>query len=232
MSHPLPHYRIGEHPAPLPIDLHALLTRVETSTIGHGIPWGLMSDRLRPVDRGLRVVGSAVTLAIPGADSTLLHHALGLLRPGDVLVIDRLGDRRHACWGGIVTAAAQQAGAAAAIIDGPCTDLEQVQASGFPLWCTGTSAVTTRLLDWGGRLNHPVSCGGVVVCPGDVVLADADGVLVMPRDEADAVGRHALDIQDRVAAGLLRAVEAGDPLGQRSGASALVQMHLLPGRQP
>lgn len=221
MTSPLPRYRIGAMPQTLPEDLLALFGEVETSTVGHGIPWGLMAGGIGAVNPGLRMVGCAVTLAIPGADSTLLHHALGLLRPGDVLVIDRLGDQRHACWGGIVTAAAQHAGASGAVIDGSCTDLDQIQGSGFPLWCRGTSPVTTRLLDWGGLLNYPVSCGGVVVCPGDVVLADSDGVLVVPPDQAPALARHALGVQQR-AAGLLAAVEAGQRLGDHSGASALV----------
>nr|WP_295379370.1 RraA family protein [Pseudoxanthomonas sp.] len=218
-------YRIAPHPDPLPAALLALVSQVETSTVGHGVPWGLMSRDLRPVAPGLRMSGNAVTVSIPGADSTLLHHALSLLQPGDVLVIDRLGDDRHACWGGIVTAAAQRAGAAGAIIDGPCTDLAEIRASGFPLWCRGTSPVTTRLLDWGGRLNHPVSCGGVVVSPGDVVLADEDGVLVVSRQEAPALAQHALDVQ-ALAASLLEDVQAGHFLGDRSGASLRVQAAL------
>ncbi|MGN7832328.1 RraA family protein [Pseudoxanthomonas sp. 22568] len=226
---PLGRYRIAPHPDPLPAALLASMARVETSTVGHGVPWGLMSRGIRPVAPGLRMLGNAVTLSIPGADSTLLHHALSLLRPGDVLVIDRLGDDRHACWGGIVTAAAQRAGAVGAIIDGPCTDLAEIRASGFPLWCRGTSPVTTRLLDWGGRLNHPISCGGVVVSPGDVVLADEDGVLVLARQEAEAVSRHALEVQD-IAASLLEEVHAGNFLGERSGASLLVQSALAADR--
>ncbi|RZZ88291.1 RraA family protein [Pseudoxanthomonas winnipegensis] len=225
----LPRYRLGDFPEPLDAPLRAALAQVETSTVGHGIPWGLMRRDLRPVAPGLRLVGTAVTLAIPGADSTLLHHALSLLRPGDALVIDRLGDRDHACLGGIVAAAIQRTGAAGVILDGPCTDLEQLQASGLPVWCGGTSSVTTRLLDWGGRLNHPVSCGGVVVQPGDAVVADADGVLVLPRQEAAEIARAALALQAR-ADTLLDAVRAGQALGVHSGASALVMAGAGPTR--
>ena len=102
-----------------------------------------------------RVAGTAVTLAIPGQDSTLLHHALGLLRPGDILVVDRLGDDKHACWGGGVTVAAKAAGAVAGIVDGPCTDLTEIEDSDFPLWCRGMSPITTRLYNLGGTLNLP-----------------------------------------------------------------------------
>ena len=115
------------------------------------------------------------------------------------------------------------------ILDGPCTDLEQLQATGLPVWCRGTSSVTTRLLDWGGRLNHPVSCAGVVVQPGDAVVADADGVLVLPRQEAAEIARAALALQAR-ADTLLDAVRAGQALGLHSGASALVMAGAGPTR--
>jgi regulator of RNase E activity RraA len=99
----MPKYEIGPMPEPLPAALIAKLERVETATIGHWRHWGFMDRGIQPLLREKRIAGVAVTLAIPGPDSTLLHHALGLLRPGDVLVVDRLGDDRHACWGGGVT---------------------------------------------------------------------------------------------------------------------------------
>src|SRR5436190_1238133 len=88
---------------------------------------------------------------------------LGLTRPGDVIVVDRLGDERYACWGGGVTNAARQAQLAGAVIDGPCTDPSEIRSQGFALWCRGVSPITTRVADVGGTLNQPVSCGGVVV---------------------------------------------------------------------
>ena len=146
---------------------------------------------------GRRVVGTAVTLAIAGPDSTLLHHAAGLLRPGDILVVDRLGDDKYACWGGGVTVAVKAAGAVAGIVDGPCTDLAEIIASDFPIWARGLAPITTRIYDLGGGMNVPVSCGGAVVMPGDAILADESGVLVIPRDEALAVAEQALTMQER-----------------------------------
>ncbi len=91
-------YRIDPAPQPLGEALVRRLATIDTSTLGHAVPWYLMSQRLKALQRGRRVVGTAVTLSIPGADSTLLHHALGQLRPGDLLVVDRLGDTRPSCW--------------------------------------------------------------------------------------------------------------------------------------
>ena len=106
--------------------------QVETATVGHSQHWGFMDRGIQPLLRDKRIAGTAVTLAIPGQDSTLLHHTLGLLRPGDILVVDRLGDDKHACWGGGVTVAAKAAGALGGIVDGPCTDLTEIEDSDFP----------------------------------------------------------------------------------------------------
>jgi regulator of RNase E activity RraA len=209
---------------PPPVDAAALagLAQVETATVGHWRHLGFMHRGIQPLVRGWRVVGTAVTIAIPGPDSTLLHHALGLLRPGDVLVVDRLGDDRHACWGGAVTIGAKAAGAAAGIVDGPCTDLAEIEQSRFPMWARGISPVTTRLYDLGGYLNVPVSCGGAVVQPGDAILADDSGVLVLPPDEVNAVVAEALARQVR-GAERERAVGGGAKLGDLSGASENVR---------
>jgi len=215
-------YTIQPMPAPLPQDLIELFRQVETATVGHWHLFGFMDRRIQALVRGKRVVGTAVTIAIPASDSTLLHHATGLLRPGDFPVVDRLGDDRHACWGGGVTVAAKASGAVGAVVDGPCTDLAEIEASDFTIWGKGLSPITTRIQDLGGGMNIPVSCGGVVVLPGDLVLADESGVLVLRRGEAEAIGRKALEIQQR---GSQREKQVRDGLarlGELSGASAKV----------
>jgi 4-hydroxy-4-methyl-2-oxoglutarate aldolase len=217
----MPDYRVQSMPAPLPAALLAKLAQVETATVGHSQHWGFMDRHIQPLVPGRRVAGPAVTLAIPAQDSTLLHHALGLLRPGDILVVDRLGDDKHACWGGGVTIAAKAAGAAAGIVDGPCTDLTEIRTSDFPVWCRGLAPITTRLYNLGGTLNLPISCGGVVVRAGDVILADESGVLVLPPSEAEAVADAAIARQQR-GEETQRRVAAGEKLGDISGATRMV----------
>ena len=214
-------YRIHPMPAQLPADLLEKLAKVETATVGHWRHWGFMDRGIQPLLKSKRVAGTAVTLAIPGPDSTLLHHALGLLRPGDILVVDRLGDDRHACWGGGVTVAAKAAGAVAGIVDGPCTDQLEIEQSDFPLWCRGLAPITTRLYNLGGILNGVIACGGVPVQPGDAILADESGVLVLPPDEVDAVATAAIERQERGEANQER-VRGGAKLGDLSGASRMV----------
>jgi 4-hydroxy-4-methyl-2-oxoglutarate aldolase len=217
----MPKYEIEPMPPQISAEVIALLEQTETATVGHWRHWGFCDRRIQPLLRRRRVAGTAITVAIPGPDSTLLHHALGLLRPGDILLVDRLGDDRHACWGGGVTVAAKTAGAKAGVVDGPCTDLEEVEASDFPLWCRGIAPITTRIYDLGGRLNQPVSVGGVVVMPGDAVLCDESGVLVLPPAEAESEARAAIERQARGLATQDR-VANGENLGAISGATAKV----------
>jgi 4-hydroxy-4-methyl-2-oxoglutarate aldolase len=194
----------------------ALLRRTDTVTIGHRRLRGMMDIAIQSIVPGSVVVGTAVTLQMPDRDSAVLHHAVGLLRPGDILVIDRLHDRRYACLGGGVAYAAQRSGCLGAIIDGPATDPEELVELPFPVWCRGIAQVTTRPFGDMGFMNVLVSVGGVPVQPGDAVLADSTGVLVLSPDEVKAVANEALG---RSGGGSRQRLEAGEPLGQISGAT-------------
>lgn len=215
-------YHIGAEPERIDPALVEGFGAVEVATIGHFRHRGFVSHRLRPIAPVPgTLVGTAVTVAIPGTDSTLLHHALSVVRPGHVLVIDRLGDTRHACLGGGVAFAAKVAGAIAVVLDGPCTDAEEIVEVGLPVFCTGVSGITTRLNDLGGSLNKPVSCGGVPVLPGDVVVLDNSGVLILQPDEAAEVLEEGAARQARANRNRGR-IEAGEKLGDLSGASRMV----------
>lgn len=211
-------------PMPHQVDpgLVALLQQVETATIGHVLHSGFLDPRLRAVLPEARVAGTAVTLRMPHADSVILHHAMSLVRPGDFLVIDRCGDERHACWGGIVTTAAKQAGVVGAVIDGVATDFSEIRRCGMPMWCLGPSPITTKLLGLEGAMNIPVSVGGVAVRPGDVILADECGVVVLKPDEAEAVARQAIAMQEDEVV-LLQRLRAGESLPEITGATRKIE---------
>ncbi|MCQ4161628.1 RraA family protein [Roseomonas sp. GC11] len=219
------------HPMPVQLDpaLVALLQDVETATVGHVLHSGFMDAALRAVLPEARVAGTAVTLRMPHADSTLLHHAMSLVRPGDFLVIDRAGDTRHACWGGVITNAAKLAGVAGAVIDGPATDFSEIRRCGMPMWCRGPSAITTKLLGLEGAMNVPVSVGGVSVEPGDAILADESGVIVLKPAEAGAMARRALAMQ-AAELELLARLRAGEALAAITGASAKIEARNAAGR--
>ena len=169
-----------------PDSLRALST-IDTNEIGHKRYWGVMSPALRPVISGRRAAGTAVTEAIPAFDSAILPYVLSMVRPGDFLVIDRLGDDRHSCLGGTVTLAASIAGVAGIVVDGYATDFDEIIENGVPVWCRGPAALTTKLLGIGGAINIPVACGGVAVNPGDAIIADETGICVLRPDEIPAV---------------------------------------------
>lgn len=215
-------YKINPMPEQIPQADLDLLAQCETATVGHWRQYGFLHRQIQPLIPGRRIVGTAVTIAIPGADSTLLHHLLSLIRPGDFVFVDRLHDDRYACWGGGVTVGAKAAGAVGAVVDGPCTDLEEIIASDFPMWCKGISPITTRSYDIGGAINIPVSCGNTVVMPGDAVLADESGVLVIPRDEVASEAQQAIDIQIRGKAREAQVRDGQAKLGDLSGATAKV----------
>ncbi|MFM0047114.1 RraA family protein [Paraburkholderia sediminicola] len=221
-------YVVNPMPKQINDEVRELLSTVETATIGHFRFWGFCDREIRPMLRGKHVVGTAVTLGIPGPDSTLLHHAAGLLRPGDILLVDRLGDNTYACWGGGVTAAVKASGATAGIVDGPTTDLAELEESDFPIWSRGIASITTRMYDLGGRMNVPVSIGGVVVHPGDVILADESGVLVLPLAEAEQEARRALDLQAKLHVHEAALRRGEFKLGAHTGASDLVKQSLAP----
>ncbi|WP_322062786.1 RraA family protein [Paraburkholderia sp. J63] len=197
----------------------------EPATIGHFRIMGFPRKTIRPLHDCGRRVGTAVTLALPGADSTLLHHAVAMLREGDVLVIDRLGDDTHACLGGGVAYAIANRGVAAVIIDGPIADPGEIREIGLPVWASGVSSVTTRLLGAGGVMNAQISCGGAVVRPGDLVIADEGGVVFLPSPEADSDIERAMAMQEMEKRGL-GSMGPNAALGELTGATALVQAKL------
>lgn len=204
--------RIEAPPAPIDEAVLAKLSRVETATLGHHLHAGFCDPGIRQVTPGPRIAGTAVTLQIPGPDSTLLYHAMDRVRPGDVLMIDRVGDTRHACWGGFMAAVAKIRRLAGVVIDGAITDPAAIVAAGVPTWGRETSPITTKLLGLGGAFNLPVTIGGVAVSPGDAVLADDCGIVVLPARDLDAIADAAIAEQEEEGDWLAQ-VAAGKRLG-------------------
>jgi 4-hydroxy-4-methyl-2-oxoglutarate aldolase len=171
-----------------------LLRDVETATIGHFLDDGFMPPAIQCLRDRVRICGPAFTVALPGDDGTALALALSRAKAGDVLVVERGNDDRHACWGAVMSAAAEAAGLAGIVIDGFVTDLSAIRDKGPPVWCKGRSPLTTKLRG-GGTFGGTVRCGGVLVEPGDIILADENGVLVLRPSNAAAIARKALAIQ-------------------------------------
>jgi len=198
-------------PAPLDPTVVEALSTVQTSTLGHRRDYGFPKG-LRPLALPANFVGCAVTVRLPHLDSTALHVAVDMLRPGDVLVVDQSGDNRS-CFGGMVSLTAHLRGAVGAVLSGPVNDREEILELGLPVFSSGVSAHTTRLLGIEGEINVPVTVGGAVIRPGDIVMGDADGLAVLTREEAPEL------------AALLREREAAEPaLAQQLREGALLSV--------
>src|SRR5262245_10081489 len=177
---------INELPPQIDRRLLELLAKAEPATIGPVLHAGLMDPATRGLSQDVRIAGTAVPIRVPGFDGTIVHYALGELRPGDVLVMDRCGDMKHAALGGAVAYAARVAGVAGIVVDGVVTDLGELRQYGVPVWARGPSPVTTKRLYQAGEFCVPIACGGVSVQPGDAILADENGVLVLAPGEIEA----------------------------------------------
>lgn len=174
--------RFTIEPSPRQID-KALLDRLslcETGTFGHFMDDGFMRPGIRQQCPGSRIAGTAITVRSPYPDSVIGHYALKNIRPGDILVINRGDNRDVSCWGGTTTFAAVKMGLAALIMDGAGNDIDEANTMGLPIWCDGVTPVTTKYRGIGGGINVPITCGGVTINPGDAILADSNGVLVLP----------------------------------------------------
>lgn len=147
---------------------------------------GAMAFHIKPLYRGMKLCGPALTVAVPPGDNLMIHYAMTLARPGDVLVVDASGFTEAGPWGDIMTTAAMAQGIAGLVIDGCVRDAETLHELGFSVFARGTSMKGTTK-EHPGDVNVPITCGSVHVSPGDIVVGDDDGVVVVPRAQAPSV---------------------------------------------
>ena len=134
--------------------------------------------------RGLRMVGSALTVKTRPIDNLMVHKALDMAQPGDVIVIDADGNMNGAILGEIMVKMAQKKALAGYIIDGCIRDSSTIEKMDFPVFARGISPKGPHK-DGPGEINLPISCGGVIINPGDISVGDEDGVVVIPPSEAE-----------------------------------------------
>jgi regulator of RNase E activity RraA len=147
---------------------------------------GALSGRIAPLAPSMKFAGPALTVEVRPGDNLMIHAAMAIARPGDVIVIDGKGDLSSALMGEIMSQQCVAIGVAAVVMDGAARDSEAIRELGFPMFVAGLNPNgPTKFVP--GRLNHPISIGGVSVNPGDLVVGDADGVTVIERDKAAAM---------------------------------------------
>jgi 4-hydroxy-4-methyl-2-oxoglutarate aldolase len=207
----------------------AALGEAGTATVHEAIGRrGFVGADLRPIQQGVRLAGSAVTVSCHPGDNLMIHAAVEVCAPGDVLVVTNTSPSRHGMFGELIATSLMTRGVRALVIDAGVRDTAELREMGFSVWsrwvsCEGTVKAT------GGSVNTAVVLGGVLVAPGDVVIADDDGVVVVPREEA-VWAREQSDVRTAKEAAVRERLAAGeiglDIYGLRATLDALGVEHV------
>jgi 4-hydroxy-4-methyl-2-oxoglutarate aldolase len=163
---------------------------------------GTLDGRIQPLSPSMRLAGPAFTIEVRPGDNLMIHAAMSMAKPGDILVIDGKADRTCALMGSIMVNACKKMGLGGVVIDGAVRDTEELRELGFPVYaiCANPNGPTKFVP---GRINWPISCGGIAVRAGDLLVGDADGVVVVEREKAasllEAAEKKVADERARIA---------------------------------
>lgn len=147
---------------------------------------GAFHGRIQALRPHMKLAGPAFTIEVRPGDNLMIHAALALAKPGDILVIDGKADQTCALMGAIMMTAAKQLKLGGVVLDAAVRDSLELEELDFPVFSVGTNP-NGPTKNVPGRIGHPISCGGVTVCSGDFITADADGVMVVERDKIEGL---------------------------------------------
>ena len=180
-------YAINERTLPLSEEI-AALSGIPSSILSDSLGRNLVAKQILPIHKKLiSVCANAFTVEVRSGDNLMIHKALQMIKPGDALVIAGDGEIDRALFGEILMTIAKKRGAVAAIVDGAVRDIDAFDRESFPCWARGVS-LRGPFKDGPGTINQPITIGGMEVHPGDIIVADIDGVIAIPRNLAqDAI---------------------------------------------
>ena len=192
---------MSAHPSAAPIspDLIEAYRGIAPATLGHMPGVRVMTSAIKPGYRDCKLVGPAFTVRAVGLDISATNEACERIQSGQVMVVDRGGDYEHACIGEFRALAQQEKGVAGWLIDGASTDILELAAMRFPVFARTWSALVGRAAGGAGDIDVPITCGGVVVYPGDLIVADDNGAVVLSAEHARALLPHCQEVERREA---------------------------------
>ena len=204
----IPGFRVGHGFARPPHDLVAAFGAIPTAIISDNMHRMFAGGAgLRPVHKAGRLFGPALTVRTRPGDNLMVHKAMDIAEPGDVIVVDAGGDLTNAIIGEIMWSYARKRGIAGFVIDGAVRDTAAIAAGDLPVYARGATH-RGPYKDGPGEIGVPVSVGGMVVSPGDIVVGDEDGLLAIPQEGARDILALALAQQEREGA-IMRSIADG-----------------------
>lgn len=169
---------------------------------------GLLDHRLQPILPNTCIAGPAVTVTCPAGDNLMIHASIEVCQPGDVLVVSTLGNVDAGMVGELIVTALMKRGVRGLVIDSGIRDVRQIRSMGFPVWVKAIlSRGTTK--NRGGWVNAPTVCGGIQIDPGDMILADDDGVVVVKQPDIPAT-LSAAEMRQRKEKTTKQKIDAGE----------------------
>jgi regulator of RNase E activity RraA len=198
-------YAINERTLPLSEEI-AALTGIPSSILSDSLGRNLVAKQILPIHKKLiSVCANAFTVEVRSGDNLMIHKALQMIKPGDALVIAGDGEMDRALFGEILMTIAKKRGAVAAIVDGAVRDIDAFDRESFPCWAGGVS-LRGPFKDGPGTINQPITIGGMEVHPGDIIVADIDGVIAIPRhlaQDAIRLGKEKQHQEEKMIAAIL-----------------------------
>jgi 4-hydroxy-4-methyl-2-oxoglutarate aldolase len=187
------------------------LGRLNVTLIGDALGrYGCLYSVIKPLSNTMRLAGQALTVQTYRADNLMLHVAIELANPGDILVVDACGFPDTGLWGSLMTQMAKKKRIGGIVVDGGVRDTQAIIESGFPVFARAISPMGGFKAS-PGSINVPIACAGVSVNPGDIVVGDADGVVIVPKNLARAVLETARKIAEKERE-IMKRIQKGETL--------------------
>ena len=163
------------------------LRQYETPQLADGLnKFNVVDPEIKPVWQGLKIAGPALTVRVRPGDNLMVHKAIGMIQEGDILIVDTCGCRNYTILGDLMASSAVQMKVGGIVIDGGIRDVDELREKKYPVFARYfTPAVGDK--DGPGEINYPICCGGVPVMPGDYIVGDDNGVVVIPPDQLETI---------------------------------------------